>query len=102
MIVIKKMKDSGNFFLCLFVNMLLNWEWSIPAWILLVLHFVLDWSILWFWLALALWLFGILFWMRVMGWATRCGNIPDPEKENKNPYSVKKADATQITEEQKQ
>ena len=85
----RRTQRSGGFWLCLLFNMLLNLEWTIPAWILLVLHFWLDWSIWWFVLALGLWVLNILFWMKLMGWAADCGNEKDPPKENKNPYSVK-------------
>ena len=84
----RRTKRNGSFWLCLLFNMALNLEWTIPAWILLGLHFWLGWSIWWFWLALALWIIDILFWMGVMGWAADCSNTPDPPKENKNPYSV--------------
>ncbi len=84
----KRFRKSGNFFLALLVNMLLNLEWTIPAWILLACHFIFGWSILWFWLALGLWFINIIFWMDIMGWAARCGSEPDKPKENKNPYSV--------------
>ena len=84
----RRTKRGGSFWLCLLVNMALNLEWTIPAWILLVLHFWLGWSIWWFVLALVLWIVDILFWMKVMGWAADCSNTPDPPKENKNPYSV--------------
>ena len=87
----RRTKRGGSFWLCLLVNMVLNLEWTIPAWILLVLHFWLGWSIWWFVLALVLWIGDILFWMKVMGWAADCSNTPDPPKENKNPYSVKSA-----------
>lgn len=87
----RRIKRGGSFWLCLLVNMALNLEWTIPAWILLVLHFWLGWSIWWFVLALGLWIVDILFWMKVMGWAADCSNTPDPPKENKNPYSVKSA-----------
>jgi len=85
----RRTKRGGSFWLCLLVNMVLNLEWTIPAWILLVLHFWLGWSIWWFVLALVLWIVDILFWMKVMGWAADCSNTPNPPKENKNPYSVK-------------
>lgn len=84
----RRTKRGGSFWLCLLVNMLLNLERTIPAWILLVLHFWLGWSIWWFVLALALWIVDILFWMKVMGWAADCSNTSDPPRENKNPYSV--------------
>ncbi len=83
-----KRPRGGDFWLCLVLNMIFNWEWTIPAWILLALHFVLDWSILWFVLAFVLWLISILVWMAVMRWVVRCGDASDPPKENKNPYSA--------------
>jgi hypothetical protein len=70
----------------------LNLEWSIPAWILLALHFILDISIIWFVIALSAWILIIVLWMVLMGWAADCSNIPDPPKENKNPYSKKNSD----------
>ena len=84
----KRLRKSGNFFLALLFNMILNLEWTIPAWILLGCHFWFDWSIRWFWIALALWPVVILIRMMVMGWLVHLGNQPDPPKENKNPYSV--------------
>lgn len=81
---------SGNFFLCLLINMVLNFEWSIPAWVLLALHFWLDISVWWFIGALALWVIRILFGMWLIRWARACGSIKDPLKENKNPYSKKR------------
>ena len=86
----RRTKRSGGFIICLLFNMLINLEWSIPAWILLALHFWLDISIWWFVGALAFWILSIISWMSIMGWAADCSNTPDPPKENKNPYSVKK------------
>ena len=83
------MKRVGEFFACLLFNMLINLEWTIPAWILLAMHFIFDWNILWFWIALGVWLLSIILWMDIIGWATRC-SISSPPKENKNPYSVGK------------
>ena len=84
----KRLRNSGNFFLALLVNMILNLEWTIPAWILLACHYFFGWKILWFWIALGVWLLSILLWMDILGWAARCGSEKDPPKENKNPYSV--------------
>ena len=84
----KRLRNSGNFFLALLVNMILNLEWTIPAWILLACHYFFDWSVRWFWIALGAWLINIIFWMDIMGWAARCGREKDPPKPNKNPYSV--------------
>ncbi len=87
----RRTKRNGGFIICLLFNMLINLEWSIPAWILLALHFWLDISIWWFVGAVAFWILSIISWMSIMGWASGCSNTPDPPKENKNPYSVRKS-----------
>jgi hypothetical protein len=71
----------------LLINLLLNWEWGVPALIALALHHWLGISIWWFVGGLALWIFRVLFGMWFYGWAARCGSEKDPPKENKNPYS---------------
>ena len=86
----RKTKRHSHFLLCLLLNMLLNLEWSMPAWILLGLYIWLGISIWWFFGAIMLWILRILLGMWLMGWARDCGNQKDPPKENKNPYSVKK------------
>ena len=86
----RRTKRNGGFLLCLLINMALNPEWSIPAWILLALHFWLGISIWWFVGAFALWILRLILGMWLMGWAIDCGNQKDPPRENKNPYSVKK------------
>ena len=90
----RRTKRGGSFLLCLLINLLLNLEWSIPALILLGLHFWLGISLWWFAAALALWVLSILSGMWFMGWATRVGSEADPPKENKNPYSVTKGDGS--------
>ncbi len=77
----------GSFFLCLIVNLVLNLEWSIPAFLLLALHIWLDISIWWFIGGLAFWVLRILFGMWIMRWAVKCSSVKDPPKRNKNPYS---------------
>ncbi len=84
----RRIKSGGGFFLSLLINMLLNLDGLIPAVILLVLHFVFDWSIVWVFLAVAVWLVWLILMMLILGWARTCGDIPDLPKENKNPYSV--------------
>lgn len=79
--------ENGNFFLACLLNVVLNLEWSIPAWILLGLHFWLDVPIFFFWLALGLWLGGTLLVMLILELIRRC-NSPEPPRENKNPYSA--------------
>ena len=86
----RRTKRSGSFLLCLLINLLLNLEGSIPAWVLLALHVWLEISIWWFAGALCLWILAVLAGMWLMGWAVDCGNGKDPPKENKNPYSVKR------------
>lgn len=83
----KKLKREGGFFLCLLMNLILNLEWTIPAWILLVLHFLLDWPVWLFWAALGLWLLVIVILTGVISFAAKC-STPTPQRENKNPYSV--------------
>ena len=85
----RRTKRSGNYLLVLLINMLLNFELSIPAWVLLILHFVIDLSIWWFIGALGVWVVSAMSAMWVVGWANRYGNVPDRPKENKNPYSNK-------------
>ena len=85
----RRFRRNRRFILCFFINLLLNVEWSVPAWILLALHIWLDLSIWWFIGGLALWILRILFGMWFYGWAADCGAQKDPSKENKNPYSKK-------------
>ena len=93
--MMRRTKNSGGFFLCLLINLLLNLEWSIPAWILLALHFWLDISLWWFAGGMAFWILCVLSGMWIMGWAASCSSEKDPPKENKNPYSVKGKDGGQ-------
>ena len=88
----RRTRRAGSALLCLLINLILNWEWSIPAWILLALHIWIDISLWWFVGALGLWILGILAGMWIMGWASACGKRPDPPKQNKNPYSAKNGD----------
>ena len=60
----RRTRRSGGFFLCLLLNLLLNWEGVIPAALLFALHRWRGWPLWWAGLALALWIGGILLWMR--------------------------------------
>ncbi|MBR6534614.1 MAG: hypothetical protein IKT65_03450 [Clostridia bacterium] len=84
-------KRNGNFILCLLINLILNFEKSVPAWILLIAHYVFDIPIFWFWIALACWILSIAVWMGFIRTAVRFGNEPTPYRKNKNPYSAKGA-----------
>lgn len=81
--------ETENFFLAYLLNVVLNLEWSIPAWILLGLHFWLDVPIYFFWIALGFWLGGTLLVMLVIA-LIRKSIPPDKPTVNKNPYSVTK------------
>lgn len=83
----RKPRKQNGFLLCFLMNLVLNLEWSIPAWILLALHFWLEISIWWFAGALALWLGLMLGQTLVIKWANNSSEPPKPQ-ENKNPYSV--------------
>lgn len=86
----RKMKRVGGFLLSLFFNMLLNARGLIPAAVLLVLHYVLRVPIWLSFAALGIWIAAMIVRMLFFGWAGRCSAIPDPPKENKNPYSAGK------------
>ena len=73
----RRTRRSGGFFLCLLLNLLLNWEGVIPAALLFALHRWRGWPLWWAGLALALWIGGILLWMLVIGWASDCGSRRD-------------------------
>ena len=47
--------DVKGFFLCIFWQMFLYAVWSVPAWILLILHFAVGVPLRWFWIALGAW-----------------------------------------------
>ena len=89
----RRLRPDDNFIIALFLNIVFHFEWSIPAWILLILHFGIGLPLKWFLIALGLWIVGLIIWMYVVGafygWAAKYGQTKDPVKENKNPYSVK-------------
>ena len=60
----RRTRRSGGFFLCLLLNLLLNWEGVIPAALLFALH-------------------------RWRGWPLWWAGLRDEPRENKNPYSAK-------------
>ena len=88
----RRIRRAGYLLLGFFINLLLHMEWGIPAGVLLVLHFWLKISIGWFIGGLVFWGLAILAGMWLMGWAADAASLPDPPRENKNPYSVRKSD----------
>ena len=79
-------KDSG-FILSLLINLLFNLEWAIPAVICFVLHFIFRISLWWSFGALMLWLLIVLARTSLLFALNRVGNMPEKQRENKNPYS---------------
>ena len=83
----KKRPQGNGFFSALLINLVFDLEWTIPAWLLLAAHFIFDISLWWFAGALAVWVIGVAIKTAVLSWLVHIGNIPDPPKENKKPYS---------------
>ena len=79
-------KDSG-FMLSFFINLLFNLEWAIPAVICIVLHFVFGISLWWTFGFIALWIIVVLARTSLLFILNKAGNIPEKQRENKNPYS---------------
>lgn len=65
-----------------------SWMCSLPAWITLILHFTVGLPIFWFWLTLLAWLAAGMLRYLIIVFARWSADSPEPEKENKNPYSV--------------
>ena len=80
-------KERGGFFLCLLWHALLGFWGTVPAWILLVLHFTIGLSIVWFWVALGAWALCVLFRTLLVIFARYGSAHRKPVPENKNPYS---------------
>ena len=88
--IMKKNRPKGNgFFSALLINLVFDLEWTIPAWIFLALHFVLNISTWWFVGALLIWVLIIALYTSFLCWVSRASNTPEIKKENKNPYSAK-------------
>lgn len=71
-----------------------SWLCSLPAWITLLLHFLIGLSIWWFWATLAAWLLaGILRYamIRFGRWGA-AQSEKSAHRENKNPYSTTNQD----------
>ena len=84
--------NAGGFLLSLLLTMALNLEWLLPAVLLVVFHFTFGWSRWWAALAAGLWLLWVVVAVWLLGLACRVGNAPQPQTENKNPYSKKTDD----------
>ena len=85
-------KSSSGTILTLMISLVLNLLWSIPAWVLLILHFAIGLSIVWFWVALGIWALLIVVSSLLIRFAHKYSNMPELERENLNPYSHKDSD----------
>ena len=55
-IFLRQTSRAGSFITVCFINMLLNFRWSIPAWLMLAAYLIFGVPPLWvFWVALSLW-----------------------------------------------
>ena len=55
-IFLRQTSRTGSFITVCFINMLLNFRWSIPAWLMLAAYLIFGVPPLWvFWVALSLW-----------------------------------------------
>ncbi len=84
--------DVKGFFLLYFWHMLLYAVWTVPAWILLALHFLCGLTLTWFWLALGIWAVALLLRALLIIWTRYCVRHRTPVPGNKNPYSVQTRD----------
>lgn len=83
----KHFRCDGGFILCLFLNLFFNLEFSIPAWIALVLYFIFHISIWWFIGLIIIWISYVFIVTCFLSWVSSCGNDKPKVQENKNPYS---------------
>lgn len=83
-----KTKKSGKgFLLSILISLMFNLEWTVPAWVFLVLHLLKGISLWWFLGSMILWVIIVALRILVFDSLTRAGDYKDPPKENKNPYS---------------
>ena len=102
-ILLRQTTRTGGFFTICFVNMLLNFRWSIPAWLLLAAHVLWGVPPLWvFFVALSLWPLAAILLTAIVRLLSRVASLPmgnpsysgsnvvkvDADTPNKNPYSA--------------
>ena len=92
----KPTRRSSGFLISLVFNLVMNFEIAIVAVALLILHFVLDIPVIFFWIALGIWIVPTLLMTLLLFVVAGMDSTPE-YRENKNPYS-KGADKPQIPE----
>lgn len=65
---------DGGFILCFGLNLIMNAFWALPAVALFIAHFVAGIPLWPAWVALALWILGVLGVTAFMSWASSTGN----------------------------
>ena len=83
------MRRFGGFLCSLCIHAVFYLSWTVPAWLLLALHFWKGWSLAWFFGALGLWLLAVLLKTLVLSLLARGASAPEPRTANRNPYSKK-------------
>ncbi len=79
--------DCG-FWLCLLLNVIFHIQWSVPGFLLLLLHFVLGWPLWYSLVAFGVWFGYVLTVTIILSCLSRLDNTGPDYRENKNPYSV--------------
>lgn len=102
-IFLRQTSRTGGFIATCFINMLLNFRWSIPAWLLLAAYLMFGFPPLWvFLIALALWPLSAIAMTAIMRLLRRLAYMSggytgtgsgkvvhvDEHTANKNPYSA--------------
>lgn len=78
---------GGGFLTSLILNFAVNLGWTVPAWVLLILHYVTKLSIWLFWGAIGVFVLVIIITTAAIFMAAKSGDAPEAEKQNVNPYS---------------
>ena len=71
----------------LLINLGLNSLWTLPSWVLLVLHFIAKISIWWFWGTLIFWFLMLVIMTISLIAVGKTGEISVRPRKNANPYS---------------
>lgn len=98
---VAKKRQQDGFWSGLLVSLALSAEWSAPAWIALALHHWAGISLHWFWGLLGLWIFPLALSSLAMAVMKRAIDAPEPERPNKNPYSVRHRPVRAVGEEER-
>ena len=85
----KQKRESGGFFLCFGINLLMHSWWLAVGLLLLGLHYWAGWPLWLNWVAGGIWVLHSLLVTLFISWGRSAGAVKDPPRENKNPYSAK-------------